>query len=254
MQRFPSEFEDLLSREGRRALAGHSPLCGALADPRRRFIAMRGLIKPRMARAAAALLSRALYDSLSSIDQPIPPEAMWEMTANYAEQLPKTARVKTAYLERRRGRAYQRAEAAGLVAMLRSVSFGAFAAALAGRDLKPRWGIQALCYGPGDYAGPHNDHHPEEPAASRGYLDVHVTLAGSGVAQQWLVYARQGHFSEVVDVATAGGITAYRLPFWHYTTPLVAKPRAKAADARRWVLLGTFLYKRPFVANSAATG
>jgi hypothetical protein len=32
----------------------------------------------------------------------------------------------------------------------------------------------------------------------------------------------------------------YRLPFWHYTTPLAAKPGAEAT-ARRWVLLGTFL-------------
>lgn len=249
MKKFPSEFEDLLNREGRRVLARRSPLCGALADPRRRFIGAGNLIKPANARAAAALLNRNLYDGLSSIDQPIPPEAMWEMTKNYGEMLPKTARVKTAYLDRRHSRAYQAAEAAGLVAMLRSESFGAFASALVGRDLRPRWGIQALCYGPGDYAGPHNDHHPEEAAASRGYLDVHVTLAGRGVAQQWLVYARQGHFSEVVDVATAGGITAYRLPFWHYTTPLVAKRGATESDARRWVLLGTFLYKRPFVAD-----
>ena len=250
MKKFPSEFEELLSGEGRRVLAGGSPLCGALADPRRRFIATSGLIKPVMARAAAMLLNRALYDSLSSIDQPIPPEAMWDMTENYGEMLPKTARVKTAYLDRRRARAYKAAEAVGLVAMLRSETFGAFAAALAGRELRPRWGIQALCYGSGDYAGPHNDHHPQEAVASRGYLDMHITLAGRGVAQQWLVYARQGHFSEVVDVATAGGLTAYRLPFWHYTTPLVAKRGAAEADARRWVLLGTFLYKRPFVADS----
>jgi hypothetical protein len=251
MRRFPPEFEDLLSREGRRVLARRSPLWGALADPRRRFIAAAGLIKPQMAREAAALLNRRLYDSLSAIDQPIPPEAMWEMAENYSEMLPKTARVKTAYLDRRRARAYKAAEAAGLVAMLRSESFGAFAAALAGRELRPRWGIQALCYGPGDYAGPHNDHHPEDAAAISGYLDMHITLAGRGVAQQWLVYARQGHFSEVVDVATAGGLTAYRLPFWHYTTPLVAKRGSKEADARRWVLLGTFLYKQPFVAGRA---
>ncbi|HEX6093425.1 MAG TPA: hypothetical protein VFZ07_08735 [Dongiaceae bacterium] len=251
MRRFPPEFEDLLSREGRRVLARSSPLCGALADPRRRFIATAGLIVPQMAREAAALLNRRLYDSLSAIDQPIPPEAMWEMAENYSEMLPKTARVKTAYLDRRRARAYMAAEAAGLVAMLRSESFGAFAAALAGRELRPRWGIQVLCYGPGDYAGPHNDHHPEEAAAISGYLDMHITLSGRGVAQQWLVYARQGHFSEVVDVATAGGLTAYRLPFWHYTTPLVAKRGARETDARRWVLLGTFLYKRPFVADKA---
>ena len=253
MRQFPGEFEDLLSREGRRVLAGASLLCGALADPQHRFIAAAGLIQPQKARAAAALLNRALYDSLSSIDQPIPADAMWEMTENYGEMLPKTARVKTAYLDRRRARAYKAAEAAGLLAMLRSESFGVFAAALAGRELRPRWGIQALCYGPGDYAGPHNDHHPQEAVASHGYLDMHITLAGRGVAQQWLVYARQGHFSEVVDVATAGGLTAYRLPFWHYTTPLVAKRGAAEADARRWVLLGTFLYKRPFVADSASS-
>lgn len=249
MNRFPAEFEDLLTGKGRRVLAGRSPLCGALADPRRRFIATADLVKPASARAAAALLNRALHDNLSVIDRPIPPEAMWEMTANYAELLPKTTRVRTAYLDRPRGRAYRAAEAVGLIAMLRSESFGAFAAALAGRDLRPRWGIQALCYAAGDYAGPHNDHHPEDTAARRGYLDLHVTLAGRGVAQQWLVYARQGHFSEVADVATAGTITAYRLPFWHYTTPLVVRRGAPEPSARRWVLLGTFLYKRPFVAE-----
>ncbi len=37
-----------------------------------------------------------------------------------------------------------------------------------------------------------------------------------------------------------GGVTCYRLPFWHYTTPMVAK-RGREEQARRWVLLGTFL-------------
>ncbi|MGH6931074.1 MAG: hypothetical protein ACREEE_01425, partial [Dongiaceae bacterium] len=108
-----------------------------------------------------------------------------------------------------------------------------------------RWGLQLLCYGPGDYAGPHNDHHPEEPTARGGYLDLHVSLSGRGVAQQWLVYAVKGHFTELADLATSGGVTAYRLPFWHFTTPLVARPKASATSARRWVLLGTFLYREP---------
>lgn len=249
MDSFPAEFEDLLTAAGRRLLAGNSPLCGALAEPRRRFLAETGLVSERAARAAAQLLDHALYDLLEPLEQPIPPETIWKMTKNYGELLPKTARVRTAYLERRRERACRRAEEIGLVGMLRSQSFLAFAVALAGRALRPRWGIQLLCYGPGDYAGPHNDHHPEEPAAQRGYLDLHVSLSGRGVAQQWLVYAVQGHFSRIVDVATAGGITAYRLPLWHYTTPLVAKARAHPAAARRWLLLGTFLYRHPFVAE-----
>jgi hypothetical protein len=45
----------------------------------------------------------------------------------------------------------------------------------------------------------------------------------------------------MVDVNTPGGITVYRLPFWHYTTPLTARPGREKA-ARRWVVLGTFLF------------
>jgi hypothetical protein len=190
-----------------------------------------------------------MWPHLTALTQPIPPETVWSMTRNYDEWLPKAMRMRTAYLEWRRGAAWRAAEDCGLVAMLRSESFRAFAAALAGARLRRNHGIQVLCYTPGDYAGPHNDHHPEEPAAARGYLDVHVTLAGPGVAHQWLVYAKSGHFTEIVDVATRGGVTAYRLPFWHYTTPLVARP-GRPEHARRWVLLGTFLYS----AASAGAG
>ena len=65
-----------------------------------------------------------------------------------------------------------------------------------------------------------------------------VLVAAPGVAHQWLVYSRAGHFSEIVSVAKPAAVTAYRLPFWHYTTPLVG-----TAKAARWVLLGTFLYR-----------
>ena len=47
----------------------------------------------------------------------------------------------------------------------------------------------------------------------------------------------------MASVNTVGGVTAYRLPFWHYTTPLQAKP-GREGDAHRWVLLGTFTYAR----------
>jgi hypothetical protein len=125
--------------------------------------------------------------------------------------------------------------------MLRSASFHAFAEALAGRALSSEFGRQVLCYGPGDYAGPHNDHHPSDAKARAGYIDLHLSLSGPAVAHQWLVYAKAGHLSEIAPVHGAATFTAYRLPFWHYTTPLVARP-GRAAKARRWVLLGTFLF------------
>ena len=242
MRIFPAEFEDMLSPAGRRLLAGRSPLAGALADPRRRFLAVGGLIDRAKAEAGMILLERFLLAHLARIDRPIPPEATWEMTRNYGELLPKTMRVSSASFERRRGRAWDAAERIGLAAMLRSDSFHAFAEGLAGRRLARRHGVQLLCYGPGDYAGPHNDHHPEEPEARAGYVDLHVTLVGRAVAQQWLVYATAGHFTRIENVARMGWVTAYRLPLWHYTTPLVAR-RGREAEARRWVLLGTFLYK-----------
>ena len=241
MRRFPAEFESLLSKEGRRVLAGTHAACGALADPRRRFLALDGLVDRDKALAATALLEAKMRPHLELMARPIPPEAIADMTESQSELLPKTARMATAYFDSRREPAFAVAEAIGLVTMMQSESYRAFAAALAGRPLRARHGLQVLRYGPGDYAGPHNDHHPEIAAAKAGYFDLHLGLATPAVAHQWLVYARAGHFTEMVSVASCGGITAYRLPFWHYTTPLVAK-RGRAATAARWVLLGTFLY------------
>lgn len=234
----PAEFEDLLTCAGRRVLAGTHDLCGALADPRTRFVARDDLIDRAKAGRLRRALEEALVDTLEPLEQPIPPESIFAMRRDYGELLPKTSRARTIYFDSRREAGVEAAERIGLVRLLRSASFRAFAEALAGRRLAAGWGLQVLRYGPGDYAGPHNDHHPENPAARGGYVDVHLSLCSPGVAHQWLVYSRAGHFSEIVPLAAPATITAYRLPFWHYTTPLVGKP-----GAARWVLLGTFLYR-----------
>lgn len=234
----PTEFEDLLSRAGRQVLAGSHPLCGALANPRTRFLARDDLLDRAKVGRLRRALETELADTLELLERPIPPETISEMRRDYGELLPKTSRARTIYFESRREPGVKAAERIGLVRMMRSKSFGAFAEALAGRKLAAGWGLQVLRYGPGDYAGPHNDHHPENKDAKSGYIDLHLSLCGPGVAHQWLVYSRAGHFSEIVSVAKPSTVTAYRLPFWHYTTPLVGKP-----NAARWVLLGTFLYR-----------
>jgi len=237
----PAEFEDLLNAAGKRVLAGTHMLCGALANPRTRFVARDDLLDRGKALRLRRTLEASLIDTLEPIARPIPPESIFEMRRDYAELLPKTSRARTIYFDRRREAGVKAAERVGLVQLMRSASFHAFAEALAGRRLAPRWGQQVLRYGPGDYAGPHNDHHPENKAARGGYIDVHVSLCSPAVAHQWLVYSRAGHFSEIVSVAKPASITAYRLPFWHYTTPLVGK--GGRAAAMRWVLLGTFLFR-----------
>jgi hypothetical protein len=234
----PAEFEDLLSRAGRRVLAGTHPLCGALADPKTRFLAADDLLDRAKAARLRRVLEKTLSETLEPLAKPIPPETIWEMRRDYGELLPKTSRARTIFFDSRREPGVKAAERIGLVRMMRSASFRAFAEALAGRRLRAGWGLQVLRYGPGDYAGPHNDHHPENPAARAGYIDLHLSLCTPGVAHQWLVYARGGHFSEIVPVAGPATVTAYRLPFWHYTTPLAGGP-----SAARWVLLGTFLYR-----------
>lgn len=240
----PAEFEDLLSRQGRRVLAGTHDLCGALADPRRRFLMADDLLDRAKAARLRAALEAKLADTLEPIERPIPPESIWEMKKDYAELLPKTTRARTVYFDSRREPGVQAAERIGLARMMRSQSFRAFAEALSGAKLASGWGQQVLRYGPGDYAGPHNDHHPQNARAKRGYIDLHLSLCTPAVKHQWLVYSRAGHFSEIVSVAGAASVTAYRLPFWHYTTPLVG-----AAKAARWVLLGTFLFSSPRAAR-----
>jgi hypothetical protein len=236
----PPEFEDLLNAAGRRVLAGTHPLCGALANPRTRFLVRHDLVDRAKADRLRRTLEGSLEDKLEPIERPIPPESISKMREDYGELLPKTSRARTIYFESRREPGVKEAERIGLVRLMRSPSFRAFAEALAGRKLAAGWGLQALRYGPGDYAGPHNDHHPENKDARSGYIDLHVSLSAPTVAHQWLVYSRAGHFSEIVPLAGPATVTAYRLPFWHYTTPLVA--RRGRADAARWVLLGTFLF------------
>jgi hypothetical protein len=234
----PAEFEDLLNASGRRILAGSHALCGALANPRQRFLARTDLLDRTKAERVRRALEQSLTDELELMERPIPPESISDMRHDYGELLPKTSRARTIYFESRRERGVKAAERIGLARMLRSASFRAFAEALAGRRLAANWGLQVLRYGAGDYAGPHNDHHPENKDARSGYIDLHVSLCPPEVAHQWLVYSRAGHFSEIVSVARPAAVTAYRLPFWHFTTPLVGKPKAA-----RWVLLGTFLYR-----------
>jgi len=222
-------------------LAGTHALCGKLADPKVRFLERNDLLDRAKAERVRRALEAALVDKLEILKRPIPPESIFAMRHDYGELLPKTSRARTIYFESRREPGAKEAERIGLVRLMRSASFRAFAEALAGRKLAAGWGLQALRYGPGDYAGPHNDHHPENKDARGGYIDLHISLCSPGVAHQWLVYSRAGHFSQIVSVAKPASVTAYRLPFWHYSTPLVAK--RGHLEAARWVLLGTFLYR-----------
>jgi hypothetical protein len=189
------------------------------------------------------LLDDNLYQTLQIEQSGIPPESITDMEENYTETLPKTMRVKTAFFRRKSARSYRWAEKIGLLTMMRSESFALFAEAMTGLKLDRDYGIQVSCYEHGDYAGPHNDHHPESEYLKDGFVDFHVMFTNKAVAHHYLVYEEKGHFSKIVNINTQGGISVYRLPFWHYTTPLAGKPQ-REGEARRWLLLGTFQVER----------
>lgn len=240
MRSFPPEFADLLSPHGLRILTRKSSAeCELFTRSGLYFANFSDLIRRECASACMRLLDEHLFDSLSIEQSRIPPESITEMEENYSEMLPKTIRIKTAFFRKRSARSYRAAEEIGLLRMMRSESFSLFAETLTGLKLDRELGVQVSCYEHGDYAGPHNDHHPEDESYKNGFIDFHVMFTNDAVAHQYLVYEEKGHFSKIVSINVQGGVSVYRLPFWHYTTPLAAKP-GREKEARRWLLLGTY--------------
>lgn len=240
MKKFPTEFADLLSPKGRAILDQGFAESRSIFHSRETPLALlTGVLDEKKSIACRRLLDESLYDYVRRIESPIPRESITGMKTNYGELLPKTMRFKTAYFSSRSSLSYRAATEIGLIEMMKSRSFVAFAEAITGFVLESGPGIQVILYETGDYAGPHNDHHPENENAQRGFVDVHVSLTNASVYGQQLVYEERGHFSKTYSVSENGTVAVYRLPFWHYTTPLQAK-KLKERDARRWLLLGSF--------------
>lgn len=241
MRAFPAEFADLLNAKGRRWVAGNPPASRPAA--RNGFFELiDGIIDPATARSCIRLLDRNVYPMLRHYVDRIPRGSISGMTRNYSEKLPKTMSIKTAILFNRRFREYEPAEAIGLVSMLRSESLRQFAQASTGLQLERAW-PQVILYETGDYVGPHNDHHPQQDRLKKGFVDLHIMFGNDAVAHQWLVYEQDRHLKQIRDVNLKGGVAIYRLPFWHYTTPLAAR-HGREGRARRWLLLASFMLAR----------
>jgi len=240
MRRFPREFSEMLTPSGMSILACETKDRRALfARSRKYFVVLDGVVDTEMAEDSVRLLDTHLYPLLSVEQRRIAPDSISRMKENYQEELNKTMHIKTAFFRRRDARAYRAADRIGLLSMLYSDTFISFAEAVTGLKLDRNLSVQVSCYEHGDYVGPHNDHHPEEPDFKSGYLDFHVMFTNNAVAHQFLVYEERGHFSRIVDLNIQGGVSIYKLPFWHFTTPLTGKANQEA-DARRWLLLGSF--------------
>lgn len=245
MNTFPSEFADLLNKRGRTLLAKPPRLEVFRTKRATPIVVFDDLIDDRVARRCIELLDRAMYPVIKRMETPISRDSIESMKENYSDSLTKTVRVGTATLNSRKSYALDAAREIGLAGMMRSQSFGAFAEAVAGMPVERRHsGRQVICYEQGDYSGPHNDHHPESPTARNGFVDLHIMFSNDAVQSQQLVYEERGFLSASHEVSGRSGIAVYRLPFWHYTTPLVGRP-GREAEARRWLLLGSFDFDPP---------
>ncbi len=245
MDKFPAEFDDLLNANGRRLLRDVPRLEEMLAKRRTPIVVLDGVMDDGVARECIRLLDEAMYPVLKRMHVPIPDEALTEMKENYREELPKTVRVKTATFNSPKSKALDAARQCGLADLMWSKSFHNLAQRATTPPLRRDWWArQVICYEPGDYSGPHNDHHPQRPEARNGFIDLHIMFSNDGVASQSLVYEERRYLSTIHDVTSRAAIAVYRLPFWHYTTPLVAR-RGSEATARRWLLLGSFDYDPP---------
>ena len=245
MRKFPSEFSDLLTPYGRDILSGRADsACSLFRKSKKYFVILEDLIEKEKADSCLKLLDSHIYPLLVPLRKAIPKETISEMKENYDEALPKTVHAKTAYLKRRNARSFQAAEKIGLLDMMGSESFIRFVESVSGLALDHSgWAYQVLCYEQGDYAGPHNDHHPENEDYRDGFVDFHIMFSNEAVDHHWLVYQNNWHLSEIASINLQGAVSVYKLPFWHYTTPLVAKP-GREHEARRWLLLGTFRIRR----------
>lgn len=233
MKSFPAEFEALLSREGRELLEGHHPARGVLLSER--FFTSTSLLEPSAIAGAGELMSRTFEELLVILARKLPPAT--SAVVSNEENLPKVGRMRgVPQTGPGSEEGFRRSEEIGLTAMFTSRSYARFCEALAGRELDGPHTGQIFSYRQGDSAGPHTDHHPDEPRMRDGYVDVHVTFCTPGIREQWLVYERNGFFTEQRSIAAHGTVTAYRLPVWHYTTPL----QADSEDDRRWLVLGSF--------------
>jgi hypothetical protein len=245
MDSFPSEFADLLNKRGQRLIANPPKLDVFQKKRATPIVVFDDVIDERVARRCIELLDRAMYPVIRRMETPIPREWIASMKKNYSDSLKKTVRVKTATLNSRKSYALDAAREIGLAQMMRSQSFGAFAESVVGMPVdKKHSGRQVICYGQGDYSGPHNDHHPESPESRNGFVDLHIMFSNDAVRSQQLVYEERGFLSASHEVSGRSGIAVYRLPFWHYTTPLVGRA-GREAEARRWLLLGTFDFDPP---------
>lgn len=189
------------------------------------------------------VFNESLLPHVQRIDIPIPKDAIKNLRRNYTEKLGKVILNGSLMLNNSRSGGYAAARQIGLVEFLQSSNLKQWAEKITGFSLYARPSMQVLCYEPGDYVSPHNDHHPEQEHLKDGYIDIHFMFSNSAVESQYLYYEKDHHMNRGVPISLPCSIAVYYLPFWHYTTPMTAQ-EGREKEAIRWVVLASYAIRR----------
>ena len=231
---FPKQFSDLLNRKGLQLLKG---ITGT--GPDNKIAVVQNIIRPEYVNVILDALNQKVFPVLKNYYAPVPDDIIKKMKRNHSEKLGKSMKMKSAELNSKNALAYKIAAEIGLIDMLSSASYKCMGEALMGKQFGDSTGKQVICYRHGDYVSPHNDHHPENENTRNGYFDIQLMLSNRYVRHQWLVYEQKGFLNSMADISNPSGIAVYRLPFWHYTTPMIGQPQ-KENEARRWLFLHSY--------------
>ena len=101
--------------------------------------------------------------------------------------------------------------------------------------------IQFSKYTQGDNIGLHNDYYGTTKKV-KWFLDVHISFVNKWVDHQYMLFGKDTLNNEV-SVAANGSIGIYRLPLWHFVTPLIGKV-GHENEAARWLIILDRYYKK----------
>jgi hypothetical protein len=231
---FPKQFSDLLNRRGLQLLAGKH-----IDHADHKIAVVQNIVRPEYVNSILHELDSKIFPVLKNYHNPVSDDIIKKMKKNYSEKLGKSMKMKSSELNSKNSVAYRVASDLGLVDMLNSESYKRMGEVIMGAKFGCSVGKQVICYQHGDYVSPHNDHHPEDEHLKHGYFDIQLMLSNQYVKHQWLVYEQKGFLNSMQDITSPSGIAVYRLPFWHYTTPLIGRQK-KISEAKRWLLLHAF--------------
>jgi hypothetical protein len=253
MKTWPCEFSDLLSEQARALLDQPAPLAQfAMDNGQTPYVNLGQVIDPAARDAGLELLEQGWPIMQGHREEnPLRPEDQCAPELDYAS-CPYNSRLYHMFCPIASDSGDEDFRRffldSGLLAMCRSDSMRRFAEAITGYRLlqNQRSGVLVICYGAHDYLSLHNDVKwpmqagwvdSAEPIA---YVDLHLSFVTDAAEQQYLVI-QEGRFCNRImgGKPVNGTVSVYRLPFWHYATPLV--PRAgEDAQCRRWIVMANY--------------